>query len=412
MKIIILGSYLFPTGIATSARIRNLARGFKEANAEVYIIAGSPPFNDHNYSIGEWFDYEEGIKLYFTSDNKSSFKSIKLRKRLIFLDCVRKASNVVKQLIKQDKIDAIFLYEHSYLNYSKIIQTAKKQSIPTILDIVEIPIMKLKFSDLFTHPFQIDAYFSHKKLTPKIDIHSSITTYLQKLYDHTPSIKYLLPSIEAWDAPSNKPFDNSEVFTFAYVGALLEKDAPDRLFEFIDSLIDRKIDFKIKIIGRYESTAEGKSWMNKFKAEKRMNDFIVWLGETSDDELMNNLISSDGLILLRQNRIIEEYSFPTRLVEYLKTGNPVFITNKGDIPVYLEHMKNACFINSFDVSKTIDDVIEIIKNRSLAKEIGTNGYQTGRKVFNRKNHAQELINIIEQLNKNELAPAHAHSSLT
>ncbi|MDF1865108.1 MAG: hypothetical protein P1U70_09755 [Saprospiraceae bacterium] len=53
MNIIITGNFFFPTGMAASARIRNLAKGFRDNGANVYIIATSPPFKSNVYPIHE-----------------------------------------------------------------------------------------------------------------------------------------------------------------------------------------------------------------------------------------------------------------------------------------------------------------------------------------------------------------------
>lgn len=402
MNILITGSFLFPTGIAASARLRNLAKGFKEAGANVFVIASSPPFLENKYPIKQWIDYEEGIKLIFASDNKNKFNNKRVRKRLIYFESIKNTANLLRNFVQENEVDAVFLYGRSYLLFNNILKVTEKYVIPTILDVVELPTLELGFHEYLIHPFTLDSYLSHKKIATRVDVICSITTSLEKLCGHSTSKKYLLPSIENWNETTLVEIYKNDIFTFSYVGALLEKDAPDKLFEFIRLLQEREIDFKIKIIGRYENTSEGRSWKDKFESESNFEKHLIWVGETTDEDLALHLRSSDGLVLLRQNRKIEEFSFPTRLVEYLKTSKPVFITNKGDIPIYLNHMETACFIDPINLSNSMNDIVEVMQNKNLAKKLGKAGFEVGKKQFNRTFHAAQLLTLVRQLKKQEV----------
>ena len=402
MNILITGSFLFPTGMAASARLRNLAKGFKEAGAKVFVIASSPPLSENKYPIKEWIDYEEEIKLIFASNNKNKFNSKRVRKRLIYIESIKHTATLINHIVGKKKIDAVFLYGRSYLLFNSILKITEKHKIPTILDIVELPTLGLGFYEYLIHPFTLDSYLSHKKIATRVNVIASITTALEKLYDHSTSKKYLLPSIENWNEIVPLEIIKNDVYTFSYVGALLEKDAPDKLFQFVKILQEKEIDFKIKIIGRYENTSEGRGWKSKFEAESKFEKHLIWIGETTDEELALHLRSSDGLVLLRQNRKIEEYSFPTRLVEYLKTSKPVFITKKGDIPIYLNHMETACFIDPTNLSNSINDIVEVMRNKNLAKKLGEAGFEVGKEQFNRTVHADQLLTLVRQLKQQEV----------
>lgn len=48
------------------------------------------------------------------------------------------------------------------------------------------------------------------------------------------------------------------------------------------------------------------------------------------------LKNAEALVLDRPNSLQAQYGFPTKLGEYLLTGNPVVVTKVGDIPLYLK----------------------------------------------------------------------------
>lgn len=397
MKIIITGNFFFPTGMAASARIRNLASGLIEAGCEkVYIIAASPPIDDVNYPIQNWIKFKDGIHCYFaTGSTNKLFKSDRIKKRIILLKSVTSTKKAIQELTKREEIGGIFLYGRSYFTFRSILKLAQNKSIPTMLDVVELPTLNKGFHEFFIHPFTIDSYWSYKKSAKEVDFLAFITNGLRSLYNHTSCKKYLLPSIEKWEVVLKNIPQSNEQFTFSYVGALIEKDAPDKLLPLLELLCTKNVDFRIKIIGRYDRYSEGRKWKKKLSETEKIKEKIIWVGEVNDQELENQLFSSDGLILLRQNRSIEEFSFPTRLVEYLKTSRPVFVTNKGDIPLYLEHMESAFFIHPTNLENSIDELIELMMDSSLCREIGRNGFMVGQKQFNRVFHAQRIIELFK-----------------
>ena len=54
------------------------------------------------------------------------------------------------------------------------------------------------------------------------------------------------------------------------------------------------------------------------------------------NEVPQLLMDSEVLALDRPNSIQAQCGFPTKLGEYLLTGNPVVVTKVGDIPLFLE----------------------------------------------------------------------------
>ncbi|MDF1865107.1 MAG: glycosyltransferase [Saprospiraceae bacterium] len=342
--------------------------------------------------------YDKGIELIFATSSQNKFiNNERIKKRVAILKSIRNSNLILDDLIHQKDIHGLFLYGRSYLTFNGILRKSKKHNIPTILDVVELPTLNIGFHEYIIHPFTLDSYLSFKSSSRHVSALSFITTSLQNLYGHVNCEKYLLPSIESWKLEKvHQQLDNN-VFVFSYVGALLEKDAPNRLYELLKLLCLEQIEFQIKIIGRYEKFSEGRSWKQKFKDVAAFQKHIIWVGEVTDDELAIHLEKSNGLILLRQNRKLEEYSFPTRLVEYLKTSRPVFITDKGDIPIYLEHMKTACFIHPSDMSKSLSDIIKIMSNPSIGEKIGIGGFRIGSELFNRKFHSEKIIKLFQKL---------------
>ncbi len=68
---------------------------------------------------------------------------------------------------------------------------------------------------------------------------------------------------------------------------------------------------------------------------------IIFTGELTRDNVIKWLNSAYCLVLARPDNIQAQYGFSTKLGEYLCTGEPVVITEVGDIPLFLKNGENA-----------------------------------------------------------------------
>lgn len=65
------------------------------------------------------------------------------------------------------------------------------------------------------------------------------------------------------------------------------------------------------------------------------------MGDVHRDKVPELLCRSKILALARPDNLQSEGGFPTKLGEYLSTGNLVIITDVGDIPFYLKDGESA-----------------------------------------------------------------------
>jgi len=186
-------------------------------------------------------------------------------------------------------------------------------------------------------------------------------------------------------------------FKLLYVGSLTSRDSPSILFDAMRILVRRHLSIQLNIIGRYESISEGRHFTYIAQNDPLLRDVVTFLGEISDQELQRHLRCADGLILTRRNAQTEIYSFPTRLVEYLKVGIPVFVSRVGDIPLYLRHMIDAMLISPDDPESIADSVVQLVNYPARAKTIGLQGRSRGQECFNRQIYANRIIEFAKEL---------------
>ena len=78
-------------------------------------------------------------------------------------------------------------------------------------------------------------------------------------------------------------------------------------------------------------------------------------------------------------------------------GNPVIVTNVGEIPDYLQHKKNAILCSSDDVDSFADGLEWVINNYPEATKIGIEGRLLSEQVFSAKVQGEKLSNFLKSL---------------
>ena len=84
-------------------------------------------------------------------------------------------------------------------------------------------------------------------------------------------------------------------------------------------------------------------------------------------------------------------SFPTRLVEYLKAGRPVFVSDVGDVRTYLRHGVDAFLLDPTSVEAVAGVLESVILSEDRGYTVGHQGRRTGAALFNREEHARRIL---------------------
>lgn len=180
----------------------------------------------------------------------------------------------------------------------------------------------------------------------------------------------------------------------AYCGtASNNKDGVDELIRAFAITASKHPDYKLYIIGNTPSKNQRFGNLELVKSlgiEKN----VVFTGEVSYQEMPQMLKNAEILALDRPDNLQAKHGFPTKLGEYLSTGNPVAVTSVGDIPLFLKDGENALVAAPGDANNFADKLCWAIENPDKAKEIGENGKKIAEQSFNYLTEAKKLVNII------------------
>lgn len=183
----------------------------------------------------------------------------------------------------------------------------------------------------------------------------------------------------------------------AYCGkATNNKDGVDGLIKAFALTSATHKDVKLYIIGA-PPRPHDESGNIELTESLGIKDKVVFTGTVGADRMPQILVNATTLALDRPKNEQAQYGFPTKLGEYLLSGNAVVVTKVGDIPCFLEDGKTALLAEPDNVQDFASKLTWVLDNPNEAKEIGMKGREVALEYFDSRKEYDKVINAIECL---------------
>lgn len=186
--------------------------------------------------------------------------------------------------------------------------------------------------------------------------------------------------------------DNKDVPPYlAYCGtAYNNKDGVDELLKAFALVVKQYPQLLLYIIGE-TPLEEDKSGNLQLIKDLGIERNVVFTGIIEAKRMPQLLRDAKVLVLDRPDNIQAKYGFPTKLGEYLLTGNPVVVTQVGDIPRILEDGVSVLFAKPSCPEDFSNKVIWALENPEDAAVIGKRGKEIALKQFNYLEETRKLV---------------------
>lgn len=237
------------------------------------------------------------------------------------------------------------------------------------------------------------------KILPKTDLLLIMTRHLLEYYKQftdQSKVKFLhLPmtvDLKRFDL-KRKPIDRY----MAYCGSSsFDKDGVDILIKSFSLISMKYPDVKLKIAAFMES--DGVKMLAMIQ-ELQLQDKVIYVGELTRDQIPEFVTNAELLMLPRPDSKQARGGFPTKLGEYLATGNPVCATNVGEILNYLVDNESAFMAEPGSITSFTSAIDRALSDPVKAIIIGMNGRKVAEAQFNMDIQSNRLYNfLIENLN--------------
>jgi glycosyltransferase involved in cell wall biosynthesis len=380
MKLIFISSGQYPNGGAATNRHLAYAKGLNELGHEIEFIL---------ISAHQWKEKElgqDGIKftcVYASALNTSS----KIKKIRLFFKSIGKAKEKISDSHREGPISALILLDVSVQVLFPLLRHAKRLQLKTFHERTEYPFVVSGK----TLQARIDLYVYLKFILKRFDGIYVINNALKKYFTERTNGKVPITIINMIVDPTrfecNRKLANEEPL-ITYCGTLDgDKDGVPILIESFAIIANEFPSLKLQLIGSLnELTRQNvESLIQKLHIEKR----VIITGSVQRDAIPALLCNSDILALARPNNKQAEGGFPTKLGEYLATGNIVVVTDVGEIGVFLEDRKNAFIAEPDSAEKFSEKLREALLNNNT-RQIGIEGKKLVYNEFNYLTQAKVL----------------------
>jgi glycosyltransferase involved in cell wall biosynthesis len=395
MNIVFITDHPVPSGMAPSNRLLALATGINEMKNEVNILIINPTektgFVINKKTEGTY----KGVHYNYLS-RSTVIPTNFFKKILIFFTGLLHLYPELMRISMFSKIDAIIML-HTWSIYPLLLYPfVKKRKIVYLHERNEYPFLLRKKNIIR----KID-YLIYKKVILKLfDGMIVITENLKNYYSTFVSRKarsIVIPiTVESDRFSKNKKDEHKYIAYCGYLGG--NKDGVYNLIESFAKICQEFNEYKLVLIGDSKNKNEI-AYLHGLTEKLGIKEKVIFTGKIKRDDIPPLLDKAEVLALARPDTIQSKGGFPTKLGEYLSTGNPVVVTKVGDIPYYLKDGVNAYLADPDDNDNFALKLKAAIENKEQSSLIGQKGKELANNVFSCRVQGYKITAFIEQLKK-------------
>lgn len=179
----------------------------------------------------------------------------------------------------------------------------------------------------------------------------------------------------------------------AYTGTFNNaKDGVDVLIKAFGKLSSKYPTLHLYLAGfwHYDTVMQ-----EKLIKELGLTDRVTYLGVLDREQIPSFVCNADLLALSRPDSHQAQGGFPTKLGEYLATGNPVCVTMVGEIPHYLQDNVNAFMAIPGDVDSFANAMDRALCNREQSMLVALKGKKLAETEFNLELQSDKLYQFLQ-----------------
>ena len=368
MKVAIVNTLPVPSGNASVNRFLGYGKELVKNGVEVDVLS-SASFED---------SILDGVQIHSCGKRKGMVGAL-----MEILSKVRKG-----------KYDAVILISNSLLLIYPLWMVCKTHGIKLLQEKSEFPFVLMKKGAL-------------RKLFAKFYVNTTYRLYDGLIVMTYPLMEYFKDKVRKGCQLFEMPMTvDTERFSIekqdteygdyiAYCGNMAgNKDGVLNLIEAFNIASPKIPDVKLLLIG---GSSNQEDWDRIVGFVKETgNDNIILYGKASREEMPALLKNAKALALARPSSLQSTGGFPTKLGEYLATGNPVVVTAVGDIPQYLN--ESNAFVVAPDNNKAFADaLVKVFSDYDMAKWVGQKGKELSQTVFSAKVQSQRLHDYLKTI---------------
>jgi glycosyltransferase involved in cell wall biosynthesis len=385
MKILFISPEQYPNGGAATNRHLAYAKGLIELGHNVeFLLLRDQQWSGESLSINN-------IRFTCTYKKRDWEKNFKLQKISSFYKWINRIRQKLTETHQKEQIHAVVFLNTDVASLLLLVRHCRKMSLKIFHERTEYPFVvggktAIGKAELFIYL---------KYVIPKFDGIYVITDALKSYFSKQTRGKIPLSIINMIVDPQRfqcKKSSNGSERIITYCGTLNNgKDGVLILIKSFANLINEFPKMKLRLIGAVSKDVTGNK-IDLLLKELKIENKVIITGALKRDEIPPLLCDSYILALARPSSKQAEGGFPTKLGEYLATGNLVVVTNVGEIGRFLVDKKNA-FVSDPDSIEQFSQKLREALLTNNGAQIGIEGRKLAFSEFNYLTQAKKLEKV-------------------
>jgi len=306
----------------------------------------------------------------------------------------------VKRILTNNR--HFILWTAAELKYFKIVVNLKKHN-PTIYTFLELNEYLdyqnyTKSRTIHLLEGKIRQWYFEKRAFTKYNsialMTGALVEYYQTFNKPIPRLLHLPMTVDLNRFRKIMDVDQSFIKPYiAYAGMMNnDKDGVDILIHSFALVANSYKDYKLYLIGGWNYDTP---YHLKLIKELSLEDRVIWKGSYDRDQIPAIIGNASLLALPRPRTKQTEGGFPTKLGEYLATGNPVCATCVGEIPKYLTDNESVYFADPGSIDSFAKAIQRALSDPARAQMIGLKGRKVAEEHFNMCKQATVLKEFLQ-----------------
>ena len=316
----------------------------------------------------------------------------------LFADCYSSlAEKRLKKILEMD-YDIIWLInKYSVLNlYDKVRNSIRGKTFIELNEYNDIYIEERRINYLQKRKLKKESEVAMKAIG-NIDLIAVMTktllSYYQKIAKPQARFMHLPMTVDLSRFTDVTTIANYKKPYIAFTGTMTcHKDGVDVLIKAFAKIAQKYPSFHLYMAGFWHYDVP---MLQQLIESLDLKHRVHYIGTLNREQIPPFVCNASVLALSRPDSHQAQGGFPTKLGEYLATGNPVCVTKVGEIPLYLEDNVSAFMAEPSNVDSFADALDRALGDKDNALKVGHRGREVAERHFNVEFQSKRLSDFFE-----------------
>ncbi|TKJ33545.1 MAG: hypothetical protein CEE38_20520 [Planctomycetes bacterium B3_Pla] len=398
----------YPNGMACSMRLHNYCRGIILAGGDAQILILRPTERSAESAKNtRKCGRHEGVEYEYTCGATIRSGSFIKRRWLEIKGIARATISVVRG---KERTDAVLLVTNFWPYIAYFALLCKSLGILCLQEKSEFPFNNRTPRTLIDRVYQaIYKRYVYRCFDGLLVISHPLQEFFASRIRKTAQLLLVPPIVDPAEFSMKR--DDTDELTIVYCGTLTQKkDGVLTLIRAFREVCNKYDNLRLYVVGCGSGNNDEEE-SRQLAREFRIEDRIIFAGYITRERLRRLVCDASVLALAKPTGLQADYCFPSKIAEYLATGNPVIVTDTGEISRYLKDGVNAFVTRPDDTAAFAEKLQFVLSNPDLAREVGKRGREVALGAFDYRIQAKRIMSFIKELQtshspRGEAGPTH------